>query len=163
MKKERINELLNKSNYGSFLGFQCDREVKELEFEKKEYQELLKLTSSEKLKIDSQNNFVLSQIHSLDYALNSHNRIKLSETKPTEEHIKLLKRMTFEDLDGGECVFIGVNGKRPFGNSDIYNDVAEILEWELPNDDLSSKQQKRASILLEELPFVLNKIIEELT
>lgn len=77
-----------------------------------------------------------------------------------EDHKKLLREMYFEYYPkGSDYVFIGVNGKRPFGNSNVDNDVARILKWKLPNDDLSDKQRKKAWKLLEELPYALNKII----
>ena len=75
------------------------------------------------------------------------------------DHLKLLKEMNFQGMWHGDLVSIGVCGKRPFGNSSYYHDIAEILGWELPNDDLSDKQQKEAENLLEELPFALNYII----
>lgn len=51
-----------------------------------------------------------------------------------EEHIKLIERMYWEYSDcetGGPAV----NGKRPYGNSYVPPDVAEILGVELSEDD----------------------------
>lgn len=87
----------------------------------------------------------------------------LAKTEPNEDHIKLLKQMYFEEFkNGGDLVFIGCEGKRPFGSRNIYMDVAEILEWKLPNDDLSDGQRKQADQLLKELPFVINNIFKNL-
>ena len=78
------------------------------------------------------------------------NRV-LAKILPTNEHKKLLKRMSFKEYkDGGDYVFIGCDGKRPFRNSDVYRDVAEILDWKLPNDDLSDEQREKANRLLKE-------------
>ncbi len=82
----------------------------------------------------------------------------------TDEHRKLLAAMEFEHYkDGGDYVFMGVNGKRPFGNSSIYSDIAQTLSWKLPNDDLSDEQYERAKQLIVELPIALNKILREAT
>lgn len=76
------------------------------------------------------------------------------------EHLALLKAMEFERYDdGGDLVFIGVDGKRPFGNSDIYGDVAEILRWD---DDEPFDQVEAANQLFDELPVVLNSILSRL-
>ena len=63
----------------------------------------------------------------------------------TDEHKKLLAEIDF------------------LCNKDIYieiRDVAKILNWELPNDDLSNEQYATAERLIKELPFALNKIIK---
>jgi len=77
-------------------------------------------------------------------------------------HIKLLKRMEFEGIFYGDLVSIGVGGKRPFGNSNTYGDIAEILGWEKPNDDLGNEQQIEAERLMHELPLAVNEIISSL-
>ena len=105
-------------------------------------------------------------------------RIKLSEIEEKErdsylqsikenftlkpEHIKLLQRMEFEGIFYGDLVSIGVGGKRPFGNSNTYGDIAEILGWEKPNDDLGNEQQIEAERLMHELPLAVNEIISSL-
>ena len=79
----------------------------------------------------------------------------------TEEHRELLRNMYFKTYrEGGDYVFIGVDGKRPFGDSSLYRCIAEILKWELPNDYLSNEQQERAERLIDELPFALNQILK---
>ena len=87
-----------------------------------------------------------------------HNRL-VANFKLREDHLKLLRNMVFVGMYPGDSVSIGVDGKRPFGNSWPYSDVAEILGWELPNDDLSDDQQIAAAILMDELPLALNEII----
>ena len=52
----------------------------------------------------------------------------------TEDHIKLLKRM-YVSWDDCEYGAPGINPKRPYGNSDVANDIAEILEWNTSQDD----------------------------
>lgn len=52
--------------------------------------------------------------------------------KVTENHIKLLKKLYIawsEDEFGGPCI----DSKRPFGNSDVISDLAEILGINLPD------------------------------
>ena len=79
------------------------------------------------------------------------------------DYIKLLKRVEFKSYeDGGDYVYIGIDGKRPFGNSSINRDISEILNWKLPNDDLSYEQQKNCKEYLQKLPSFLNFLIKSL-
>jgi len=48
-----------------------------------------------------------------------------------EEHILLLQNMYWET--DGESSAPAVNGKRPYGNSNVAPDIAEILGVELPD------------------------------
>lgn len=73
--------------------------------------------------------------------------------------LKLLKRMEFKGIFYGDRVSIGVSGKRPFGNSSIDKDIAEILDWNY-EDDLSDEQYLLIKKLWEDLPIFLNKLIK---
>ena len=58
----------------------------------------------------------------------------MKQLKVTENHIKLLKNLyiDWEDCEfGAPCV----NFKRPFGNSDVYGDMANILGIELADEE----------------------------
>lgn len=44
----------------------------------------------------------------------------------TDAHLKLLKRANISET-GIEWGSVGIDGKRPFGNGDLYRDIAEIL------------------------------------
>lgn len=161
MNLDRTKELLNKYRYSNMLGIQCDRSKEELEEEKKEYQEIEKKLRDDFEKRQKQLEFVVSQINSIEYGLKSHKRKDLNKVKPTKEHKLLIRNMTFQEYEnGGDYVFIGVNGKRPFGNSNVYRDIAEILGWKLPNSDLSDAQEAKAARLLEELPYALNNLLQ---
>jgi hypothetical protein len=148
MKKEKAKELLSKSNYSLFLGLQCDRPKNELQDELKDYEELSKIISSKLQNIKSKYCFIQSQIDSIKYALSNYEHIELSKTKPAIEHKKLLKEMCFIKNNNWGIQSLNTN------------DVAEILEWKLPNDDLSDEQTERALKLLKELPYVLGKYIK---
>jgi len=52
----------------------------------------------------------------------------------THEHLKLLRRMwiRWEDCEYGAPA---VDSKRPYGNSDVEGDIAEILCWEFEEDE----------------------------
>lgn len=156
---ERIKQLLNRGNYSMMLGLQCERTDEELANEKEEYTIIMKAISKDAETRQKQVQFVKSQIESINYGLRDHKRKRLSEIVPTHEHVKLLQHMHFEGIWFGDVVSIGVDGKRPFGNSNYRKDVARILEWELPNDDLSNEQEKHAEQLMEELPYALNILI----
>jgi len=160
MNKEK--ELLNKSRYSNCRGFQCERPEEDLLEEKEQYTALLEAREDEDRKKKEEIEYISSQISSIEYALNDHKSRRLALVKPTEDHIKLLQNMEFRGLWYGATVSIGVDGKRPFGNSCTYSDIARILKWELPNDDLSDEQRQKADKLLDELPFVLNKVMQKI-
>jgi len=52
----------------------------------------------------------------------------------TEDHLKLIERMY---VGWQECEFGApeINPKRPYGNSYVEGDIAEILGWELEGED----------------------------
>lgn len=50
-----------------------------------------------------------------------------------EEHIKLIQEMYIDYSDWAEFGAPMVNPKRPYGNSNVYRDIAEILEIPLPD------------------------------
>ena len=56
-----------------------------------------------------------------------------------EKHLRLLANAFFDNLeiDGSEYGGIGLDSKRPFGNSDVEGDMLEILDIEVDdgNDD----------------------------
>ena len=53
----------------------------------------------------------------------------------TLDHIKLLRRMyvSWNDCEYGAPE---INPKRPYGNSSVALDIAEILGWKVPNENL---------------------------
>jgi len=72
------------------------------------------------------------------------------------EHILLLQKMEFKHFyNGGNHVFIGVEGKRPFGNSDIRQDVARICSLDIDAD------AEKIEALIEELPIAANYIFQK--
>ena len=70
--------------------------------------------------------------------------MKLKTFTLTEQHIKLLRKMwvIWYDCEAGAP---GVDCKRPYGNSDVDGDMAEILglPWD-PEDDETAVEQQRA-------------------
>ena len=69
-----------------------------------------------------------------------------------EEDIKKLANEYFENIKyHNDCEFgsVGADCKRPFGNSDVEDDILEIIGWEMEGDDgyglcYSSKQRDYA-------------------
>ena len=62
----------------------------------------------------------------------------------TEEHLTLLARayVRWEDCETGAPA---IDCKRPYGNSDVAGDVAEILGWPIDEQDgLTDEQRDRA-------------------
>jgi len=77
----------------------------------------------------------------------------------TKDHLKLLSKM-FVEWQDCETGAPEIDPKRPYGNSDVENDIAEILGWELfENADeekqLSKKQFELATKLHKETETAL--------
>ncbi len=82
----------------------------------------------------------------------------------TEDHLKLLQKMEVrwndECYNGAPAIDI----KRPYGNSDVYNDIAEILGWEIAETkygekELSNAQETKASVLHRETERALQIVL----
>lgn len=80
----------------------------------------------------------------------------------TGDHIKLLQRLNIsENIHNG---FPTVDPKRPFGNSDVYRDMAEILDHENTEDgEISPERQESYDELLSEMKTVLEILISNLS
>lgn len=84
----------------------------------------------------------------------------------TEEHMKLLKQMwvSWDDCEFGAPE---IDPKRPYGNSDVYDDMAEILgikkpdveDWVLSDAAPSAKLCKRLDKLHKEMETVLQILV----
>ena len=83
-------------------------------------------------------------------------KMKISRFVITEEHIKLIKR-AYTGWNDCEFTSPGMNCKRPFGNSDVFMDMAEILGISPINDygEYSTKDIDYMLKLYEELEIVL--------
>lgn len=82
----------------------------------------------------------------------------------TPDHIKLLRRsyVGWNDCEYGAPE---IDCKRPYGNSDVAGDIAEILGWKPEGDDgenecLSSRQRTAARKIHEEMKGVLQIVLE---
>lgn len=53
----------------------------------------------------------------------------------TDEHLKLARRMEVRYEDDIEFGAAAIDPKRPYGNSDVYGDMREILGRETPDED----------------------------
>lgn len=78
----------------------------------------------------------------------------------TEDHLKLLARLEIGYDEWTEYGAPEVDPKRPYGNSDVENDIAEILEWELVKDRygdeiLTEEQGDRAKKIHMDMTVVL--------
>jgi len=52
----------------------------------------------------------------------------------TEDHLKLLRRM-YVGWGDGLMGAPAIDPKRPYGNSDVWLDIADILGWKVRSDD----------------------------
>ena len=91
---------------------------------------------------------------------------RISENKfhLKEEHIKLLKRSHITYNDHMYSGAAGIDMKRPYGNKDLYGDIAEILGWELfesmdGEKILSKKQGEEAERLHQEIETALQIVL----
>jgi hypothetical protein len=83
----------------------------------------------------------------------------------TPEHLELLATAFFCNLERkDDCEYgsIGLDCKRPFGNSDVEGDILEIIGVEMTGDDgdgpcWSSNQREYAAGGYNELPAFLRK------
>lgn len=87
----------------------------------------------------------------------------------TEDHLKLLPELNIEWDEYAEYAGAPeINPKRPYGNSDVYGDIAETLEWTLPLDhfgdpEMSFSQINAAKILHREMCAVLQVLVQNPT
>ena len=59
---------------------------------------------------------------------------ELTEFMVTEDHLKLLRRVYVDSWDPGEGFgAVGINPKKPYGNSYVERDIAEIVD--APDED----------------------------
>jgi hypothetical protein len=87
---------------------------------------------------------------------------KKNKDTATQRHtdMLLLEIAFFRNLQRDSCEYgaIGVNCKRPFGNSDVEGDILEIIHAEMQGDDgWSSDQRKYAASLYDGLIDWLQK------
>lgn len=63
----------------------------------------------------------------------------------TEDHLKLLGRMWvgWQDCETGAPE---IDPKRPYGNSSVWRDVAEILGWEVPEAETAGADEERETL-----------------
>lgn len=66
----------------------------------------------------------------------------MRKLKVTENHIKLLQAV-YIDWCGDEFGAPCINPKRPFGNSDVYGDIAEILGFKLADSEEEYEKYQR--------------------
>lgn len=78
----------------------------------------------------------------------------------TEQHCKLYARLHFyvSDTDYGD--WIVTNAKRPFGNSNVYGDMAEILEIEQPDWESGEQWSDEQERVFDELYIDLATVCE---
>lgn len=86
-----------------------------------------------------------------------HNRPPMRFTL-TADHIRLLRAASvcWEDCEAGAPA---IDCKRPYGNSYVAGDVAELLNWATPDDDLTDAQRTRALALHDETEVALQIVL----
>lgn len=76
----------------------------------------------------------------------------------TADHITLLRHMYvgWQDCETGAPE---IDPKRPYGNSSVAYDVAELLGWPMDNRELTGEQRARALILHRETTTALQIVL----
>jgi hypothetical protein len=71
---------------------------------------------------------------------------ELTEFTVTEDHLKLLRHVRVADWHPGEGYFgaAGIDSKRPYGNSYVARDIAEILDT--PDEDWEYEDGEKANV-----------------
>jgi hypothetical protein len=82
----------------------------------------------------------------------------IREMTVTEEHLALLRRavVCWEDCEYGAPA---IDCKRPYGNSSVEYDIAEILNWPDEDGDMSRETRERAAKIHAETEHVLQIIL----
>lgn len=84
----------------------------------------------------------------------------------TKDHLKLLQGMEV-CWDAGEYGAPAIDCKKPYGNSYVEEDIANILGWKLKNrhgeEELSDEQELLAQKLHQEMEFVLQICLQTLS
>jgi len=73
-----------------------------------------------------------------------------------QEHVALLRRANVVRYATGS---VGLDGKRPFGNSDVERDICEILGWPVGEDGCTEEQIKQAEAIHVELKDALSVVL----
>lgn len=121
-----------------------------------------KLTEGEIKAFNDQLYRVKQERNKIQDEITRRERVRLSGLPVTDDHRKLMREMEFRLFDdGGGCVLIGVEGKRPFGESYVYSSVGRILGWVKEGEDMSDEQVSRAIQIIRELPYAINKVLRE--
>lgn len=82
------------------------------------------------------------------------------EFKLTKDHLLLLKNFYVEWCDD-EYGAPAINPKRPYGNSSVFEDIAEILEWKCAEygSEEREEQENKARILHQELEIAMQIVL----
>lgn len=87
--------------------------------------------------------------------------IRISRFEIKEEHIKLLNKAYVSWFDA-EYGAPSIDPKRPYGNSYVEGDIAEILGWKTQNDKLTDQQCKDARKIHDETKIALQICLSQL-
>lgn len=97
----------------------------------------------------------------IDEFLNITKNMRIERFEIKEEHLKLLNRsyVSWGDSEfGAACIY----PKKPYGNSDVENDIAKILGWEIKDDELTDHQINIANKLHKETETALQICLSRL-
>ena len=149
-------------DYSQMLGVTDDWSDEKLDATIQDYKTAFKKASEENVAAHKRFAFYSRNVEGLERMKGYRDAKKLEkEFMLKKEHLQLLARMEFKNYEYSDSVFLGVEGKKPFGNSNLETDIANILELEINEDgEFDKKTQKEVDKLLAELPLAVNFLIK---
>jgi hypothetical protein len=72
----------------------------------------------------------------------------------------LAEKLYWEWTDASYAGYLCSEAKRPYGNSNIEKDIAEILKWPIPKNGLSTTQIKLARQLHKDLQYAIPILLQ---
>ena len=121
--------------------------------------ELIKERTSVQIKIDNSNESISElkrKIRTLKEKYYAKNLIITDFHRNLIRRLNILGSLDYSDIE------IAIDQKRPFGSSDIYNDIAEVMGFEKGDDGYTDEQVKQMDQIIEELPFALRIVLGQI-
>lgn len=124
-----------------------------------EVKELIKERTSVQIKIDNLNGSILQLNHKIRILKENY---YFENLVVTDVHRNLIRRLNIEGSLDYKDIIIQIDQKRPFGNSFIENDIAEVMGIEKGDDGYTDDQTKQMDQIIEELPFALRIVLGQI-
>lgn len=150
-----MKEYKDWSSCSGYLSYFNDKEIKEFE---KKYLNELNIRKTQKNRYNQEFSFFERNLKVIQKEISDRNLRKAKKKfKLKKEHLILLKNINFKENE-----FFSVDYKRPFGNSNMIEDIAYltgILTDDKDYEYLSDKQEENIQNLVDELQWAFFEIL----